>query len=38
MSPSPVVVSLAVDNRNDYPLSTTQMEVSLQLDGVIALT
>ena len=31
---SPVVVSLTVDNRNDFPLSTTRMEVSLQLDGV----
>ena len=33
-SVSPVVVALAVHNRNDYPLSTTQMEVSLHLDGV----
>ncbi|MEO8091017.1 MAG: LEA type 2 family protein [Gemmatimonadales bacterium] len=31
---SPVVVALAVDNRNDYPLSTTRLEVSLRLDGV----
>jgi LEA14-like dessication related protein len=31
---SPVVVALAVDNRNDYPLSATRMEVSLHLDGV----
>lgn len=31
---SPVVVALAVHNRNDYPLSTTRMEVSLRLDGV----
>jgi LEA14-like dessication related protein len=31
---SPVVVALAVHNRNDFPLSTTRMEVSLQLDGV----
>ena len=30
----PVVVALALDNRNDYPLSTTRMEVSLRLDGV----
>lgn len=34
LSTSPVVVSLAVDNRNDYPVSTTRMEVSLRLDGV----
>jgi LEA14-like dessication related protein len=33
-SPSPVVVALAVHNRNDYPVSTTRMEVSLRLDGV----
>jgi len=31
---SPVVVALDVHNRNDYPLSTTQMEVSLRLDGI----
>jgi LEA14-like dessication related protein len=31
---SPVVVALAVDNRNDYPLSSTRMEISLRLDGV----
>ena len=31
---SPVVVALAVHNRNDFPLSTTGMEVSLRLDGV----
>ena len=31
---SPVVVALAVHNRNDFPLSTTEMEVSLRLDGV----
>jgi LEA14-like dessication related protein len=33
-STSPVVVALAVHNRNDYPLSTTRMEVSLRLDGI----
>jgi LEA14-like dessication related protein len=33
-SPRPVVVALDVHNRNDYPLSTTQMQVSLSLDGV----
>lgn len=31
---SPVIVALAVHNRNDFPLSTTQLEVSLHLDGV----
>jgi LEA14-like dessication related protein len=34
MSASPVVVALAVHNRNDYPLASTQMEVSLRLNGV----
>ena len=33
-STSPVVVALAVHNRNDYPLSSTRMEVSLLLDGI----
>jgi LEA14-like dessication related protein len=31
---SPVVVALAVDNPNDYALSTEQVELSLRLDGV----
>ncbi len=31
---APVVVALAIDNRNDFPISTTRMEVSLRLDGV----
>ena len=31
---SPVVVALDVHNRNDFPLSTTRMELSLRLDGV----
>lgn len=31
---SPVVVSLAVANRNDFPLSSTEMEIALRLDGV----
>jgi LEA14-like dessication related protein len=31
---SPVVVALAVQNLNDYPLSTERWEVSLRLDGV----
>ena len=34
LSGSLVVVALAVHNRNDFPLSTTGMEVSLRLDGV----
>ena len=33
-STSPVVVALVVHNRNDYPLSSTRMEVSLRLDGI----
>jgi len=33
-STSPVVVALAVHNRNDYPISTTRMEISLRLDGI----
>ena len=33
-SASPVVVALDVHNRNDYPLSSTRMEVSLRLDGI----
>lgn len=31
---SPVVVALDLHNRNDFPLSTTQMELSLRLDGI----
>ena len=31
---SPVVVALDLHNRNDYPLSTTRMELSLRLDGI----
>jgi len=33
-STSPVVVALAVHNRNDYPLSATRMEISLRLNGI----
>jgi LEA14-like dessication related protein len=33
-SASPLIVALAVHNPNDYPLSTTRVEVSLRLDGV----
>jgi LEA14-like dessication related protein len=31
---SPVVVALAVENRNDFALSTERLELSLRLDGV----
>ncbi len=31
---SPVVVALAVENRNDYPLSAERVELSLRLDGI----
>jgi LEA14-like dessication related protein len=31
---SPVIVALALQNTNDYPLSTERVELSLQLDGV----
>ena len=31
---SPLVVALSVANRNDYPLSTKRVELSLRLDGV----
>jgi len=31
---SPVVVGLAVDNPNDYAISTEQIELALRLDGV----
>lgn len=31
---SPVIVALAVQNLNDYPLSTERLELSLRLDGV----
>jgi hypothetical protein len=31
---SPVIIALAVHNRNDYPLSAEQVELSLQMDGV----
>jgi LEA14-like dessication related protein len=31
---SPVTVALALQNRNDYPLSTERVELSLRLDGV----
>jgi LEA14-like dessication related protein len=33
-SRSPLIVALAVENANDYPLSTEQVELSLRLDGV----
>lgn len=31
---SPLTVALALQNSNDYPLSTEQLELSLRLDGV----
>jgi LEA14-like dessication related protein len=31
---SPVIVALAVQNLNDYPLSAERLELSLRLDGV----
>lgn len=31
---SPVTVALAVENRNDYPLSAERVELSLRMDGV----
>lgn len=31
---SPVMVALALQNTNDYPLSTERVELSLRLDGV----
>jgi len=31
---SPVVVALALENTNDYPLSAERVELSLRLDGV----
>jgi LEA14-like dessication related protein len=31
---SPVVVAVDVHNRNDFPVSTTRMELSLRLDGI----
>ena len=31
---SPVTVALALQNHNDYPLSTERVELSLRLDGV----
>jgi LEA14-like dessication related protein len=33
-SQSPVVVALAVQNVNDYPLSAERVELSLRLDGI----
>jgi LEA14-like dessication related protein len=29
-----VIVALAMDNTNDYPLSTEQVELSLRVDGI----
>jgi LEA14-like dessication related protein len=34
LAPSPVIVALALQNSNDYPLSTERVELTLRLDGV----
>jgi LEA14-like dessication related protein len=31
---SPVIVALALENRNDYPLSTERVELALRMDGI----
>jgi LEA14-like dessication related protein len=31
---SPIVIALAVENRNDYPLSTERVELALRMDGM----
>jgi LEA14-like dessication related protein len=33
-TPGPVIVALALENSNDYPLEAEQVELSLRLDGV----
>src|SRR5918992_1602049 len=33
-TPAPVIVALALQNANDYPLEAEQVELSLRLDGV----
>jgi LEA14-like dessication related protein len=33
-SRSPVIVALALENVNDYPVSTERVELSLRLDGI----
>jgi LEA14-like dessication related protein len=33
-TPAPVIVALALQNSNDYPLEAEQVELSLRLDGV----
>jgi LEA14-like dessication related protein len=32
--PAPVVVALALDNSNDYPLEAERVELTLRLDGI----
>ena len=34
VTPAPVIVALALQNTNDYPLEAEQVELSLRLDGV----
>lgn len=34
VAPAPVIVALALQNSNDYPLEAEQVELSLRLDGV----
>jgi LEA14-like dessication related protein len=33
-TPAPVIVALALENTNDYPLEAEEVELSLRLDGV----
>jgi LEA14-like dessication related protein len=33
-TPAPVIVALALENSNDYPLEAEQVELTLRLDGV----
>jgi LEA14-like dessication related protein len=33
-TPAPVIVALALQNTNDYPLEAEQVELSLRLDGI----
>jgi LEA14-like dessication related protein len=33
-TPAPVIVALALQNSNDYPLEAQQVELSLRLDGI----
>jgi LEA14-like dessication related protein len=33
-APAPVIVALALDNSNDYPLEAERVELTLRLDGI----